>query len=77
MYRFVGIEPTEQAILVNKSSVHFRADFTPIAETILVCKSPGPMALLASDLPFENLKDGIRMSPCGPSFRAPVPLAAG
>ncbi|SHM66851.1 M81 family metallopeptidase [Roseibium suaedae] len=68
MYRFVGIEPTEQAILVNKSSVHFRADFTPIAETILVCKSPGPMALLASDLPFENLREGIRMSPCGPSF---------
>ena len=33
MYRFVGVEPTEQAILVNKSSVHFRADFEPIAET--------------------------------------------
>src|ERR1700761_7858433 len=31
MYRYVGIEPTEQAILVNKSSVHFRADFEPIA----------------------------------------------
>ena len=26
MYRYVGIEPTEQEILVNKSSVHFRAD---------------------------------------------------
>jgi microcystin degradation protein MlrC len=26
MYRFVGIEPTREAILVNKSSVHFRAD---------------------------------------------------
>ena len=35
MYRYVGIEPTEQAILVNKSSVHFRADFEPIAETII------------------------------------------
>ncbi len=32
MYRYVGIEPTEQAILVNKSSVHFRADFEPIAD---------------------------------------------
>lgn len=30
MYRQVGIEPEEQAILVNKSSVHFRADFEPI-----------------------------------------------
>jgi microcystin degradation protein MlrC len=36
MYRYVGIEPTEQAILVNKSSVHFRADFEPIAETLLI-----------------------------------------
>ena len=35
MYRYVGIEPTEQAILVNKSSVHFRADFEPIAEKLI------------------------------------------
>ena len=28
------VEPTEQAILVNKSSVHFRADFEPIAEKL-------------------------------------------
>ena len=34
MYRYVGIEPTEQKILVNKSSVHFRADFEPIAEKL-------------------------------------------
>ena len=40
MYRFVGIEPTERNILVNKSSVHFRADFAPIAEEILVCAAP-------------------------------------
>ncbi len=35
MYRYVGIEPTEQSILVNKSSVHFRADFEPIAEKLI------------------------------------------
>ena len=68
MYRFVGIEPSEQAVLVNKSSVHFRADFTPIAEAILVCTAPGPMALYASELPFKRLRDGIRLSPCGPTF---------
>ena len=70
MYRFVGIEPTQEAILVNKSSVHFRADFEPVAETILVARSPGPMALYASDLPFRNLKPGIRLTPCGPTFMA-------
>ncbi len=70
MYRFVGIEPTSQAILVNKSSVHFRADFESVAETILVARSPGPMALYASDLPFRNLKPGIRLMPCGTAFIA-------
>ena len=43
MFRYVGIEPTEQAILVNKSSVHFRADFEPIAEKLLICAAPGAM----------------------------------
>lgn len=68
MYRQVGIEPTEQAILVNKSSVHFRADFEPIAETILVCAAPGPMPVDPSALPWRNLRPGIRTAPLGPVF---------
>ena len=68
MYRYVGIEPSEQAILVNKSSVHFRADFTPIAEKILVAKAPGPMAADPADLPWEHLRRGIRLHPFGQSF---------
>lgn len=69
MYRFVGIEPRDQAILVNKSSVHFRADFEPIAETILVCTAPGPMPLDPAALPWTKLADGMRLSPGGPVFR--------
>jgi len=68
MFRFVGIEPTEQAILVNKSSVHFRADFEPIAETILVCAAPGPMPVDPAALPWTRLRPGMRMSPLGPVF---------
>jgi microcystin degradation protein MlrC len=63
LYRFVGIEPTEQAILVNKSSVHFRADFTPIASHILVAAAPGPMIADPADLPWTRLRDGIRLRP--------------
>ena len=66
MYRFVGIEPEAQKILVNKSSVHFRADFEPIAETILVCAAPGPMPVDPASLPFTRLRPGLRMSPNGP-----------
>jgi microcystin degradation protein MlrC len=68
MYRFVGIEPTQQAILVNKSSVHFRADFAPIAEEILVCKAPGPMLADTSDFPWRRLAPGIRLKPHGRAF---------
>jgi microcystin degradation protein MlrC len=73
MYRFVGIEPTAQKILVNKSSVHFRADFDPIAETILTCAAPGPMPVSPASLPFRNLAPGIRLEPMGRAF---APAAA-
>jgi microcystin degradation protein MlrC len=66
LYRFVGIEPTDQAILVNKSSVHFRADFAPIAHEILVAAAPGPMIADPAKLPWTRLRSGMRLSPMGP-----------
>jgi microcystin degradation protein MlrC len=68
MYRYVGIEPTEQAILVNKSSVHFRADFEPIAEKLLICAAPGAMPADTAALPWTRLRPGIRIKPNGPAF---------
>lgn len=68
MYRFVGIEPTEQAILVNKSSVHFRADFEPIAEQIIICGAPGAMPADTAALPWTRLRPGIRIKPNGAAF---------
>jgi microcystin degradation protein MlrC len=72
MYRFVGIEPTREGILVNKSSVHFRADFAPIAETILVCKAPGPMLADPADFPWRRLAPGMRVRPNGPVMGGPA-----
>ncbi len=68
MFRHVGIEPTEQAILVNKSSVHFRADFEPIAEKLLICAAPGAMPADTAALPWTRLRPGIRVRPNGPAF---------
>ena len=68
MYRYVGIEPTEQAILVNKSSVHFRADFEPIAEKLLICAAPGAMPADTAALPWTRLRPGVRIKPNGPAF---------
>jgi microcystin degradation protein MlrC len=70
LFRFVGIEPTTQAILVNKSSVHFRADFTPIAHQILVAAAPGPMIADPSQFRWSRLAPGIRLRPMGPAFTA-------
>jgi microcystin degradation protein MlrC len=72
MYRFVGIEPTEQSILVNKSSVHFRADFEPIAEKIIICAAPGAMPADTATLPWTRLRPGMRTRPNGAPF---VPAA--
>jgi microcystin degradation protein MlrC len=69
LYRYVGIEPAAQAILVNKSSVHFRADFAPIAEEILIAKAPGPMIADPSEFPWKRLASGIRLKPNGRAFR--------
>jgi microcystin degradation protein MlrC len=69
MFRFVGIEPTRQSVLVNKSSVHFRADFEPIAEKIIICAAPGAMPADTSTLPWTRLRPGIRVKPNGPAFK--------
>ena len=72
MFRYVGIEPQQQAILVNKSSVHFRADFEPIAEKLLICAAPGAMPADTATLPWTRLRPGIRLKPNGPAFVSPV-----
>ncbi len=68
MFRSLGIEPEREKILVVKSSNHFRADFAPIAETILVCAAPGPMAVDPALLPWTRLRKGVRTSPLGIPF---------
>ncbi|WP_372837004.1 MlrC C-terminal domain-containing protein, partial [Puniceibacterium confluentis] len=70
MFRFVGVRPEDQAILVVKSSTHFRADFAPVARAILVARAPGPMPFDPAELPFTRLRPGLRLSPCGPVFAA-------
>ncbi len=65
MYRTVGIAPEDMKILVNKSSVHFRADFAAIAEEILVVRSPGPFIADPGQLPWKHLAKHMRTRPSG------------
>ncbi|MCA8304576.1 M81 family metallopeptidase [Burkholderia seminalis] len=68
LYRLGGVEPESMKILVNKSSVHFRADFQDIAEAVLVATAPGPMTADPAELPWTRLTPGIRMKPTGKAF---------
>ena len=63
LFRHVGIEPSTQKIVALKSSVHFRADFQPIAEAVIVVAAPGPVVVDPSGLPFRHLRDGLRLRP--------------
>jgi microcystin degradation protein MlrC len=63
LYRFLGIEPQRMKLLVNKSSVHFRAAFAPIAAHILVAVAPGPMAADTAALPWTRLPAGLARRP--------------
>jgi microcystin degradation protein MlrC len=63
MFRHLGVDPEDFAVLALKSSVHFRADFAAIASRILVVEAPGPNVADPAKLPFANLRRGMRLRP--------------
>jgi microcystin degradation protein MlrC len=68
MFRHLGIEPREQRVLALKSSVHFRADFEPIAREVLVVAAPGPAKADPTMFTWKRLREGLRLRPLGPAF---------
>lgn len=72
IFRHLGLVPEKLAIIVVKSSVHFRADFTPMAAAIIVAKAPGPVAIDHTELPYRKLRAGIRLMPDGAESGAPA-----
>lgn len=68
VFRHLGVEPAEQRILAVKSTVHFRADFAPIAAEVLVVDSPGAHPCRLAGVDYKNLRPGVRLGPGGPVF---------
>ena len=54
--------------MVLKSSVHFRADFQPIATEVIVARSPGPALADPADFAWTKLRRGVRLNPLGRAF---------
>jgi len=65
MFRHVGAEPADASVLLLKSSVHFRADFGPIAGRVILVEAPGPNPADPARLPFTRLAPGMRLGPRG------------
>ena len=63
LYKFVGVNPEKMRILVNKSSVHFRADFEPIAKKIIVAKSDGAMSTNMDELTWKKIDKKVKLMP--------------
>jgi microcystin degradation protein MlrC len=68
MFRHLGVEPRTQRIMALKSSVHFRADFEPIAREVLVVKAPGPALADPAEFKWTRLRKGVRLRPLGPAL---------
>ena len=61
MFRHLGVDPAQQRILVLKSSVHFRADFSQLASEILVVAASGENVADLSQLHYKKLRIGVEV----------------
>ena len=59
--RALGVEPREQAILAIKSTVHFRADFEPIAARVINVEAPGTHPCRLDKVEYRRLRPGLRL----------------
>jgi microcystin degradation protein MlrC len=71
MFRHLGVEPRLSRVVALKSSVHFRADFEPMAKEVLVVKSPGPALADPAEFNWTKLRKGVRLRPLGPVHAGP------
>ncbi|MBU2534001.1 MAG: M81 family metallopeptidase [Alphaproteobacteria bacterium] len=65
IFHHLGLDVENLPIIVVKSSVHFRADFTPLAHAILVATAPGPVVIDHHTLNYRKVRKGVRLMPRG------------
>ncbi len=65
----LGVQPEKQKILALKSTCHFRAEFEPLAEKVIVVLAPGGYLADPADYPYRRLRTGVRLRPLGPDWR--------
>ena len=68
IFTHLGEDPQTAAIIVVKSTVHYRADFDAIAPIVINASANGLTPCRLADAPFANLRQGLRLGPMGPAF---------
>jgi microcystin degradation protein MlrC len=68
-FRHIGLTPEDARIICVKSTVHFRADFDPIAQATILASVPGALASDLAGAPYKYLRPGVRLGPDGPQYR--------
>jgi microcystin degradation protein MlrC len=59
----LGIDITSYKVVVLKSSVHFRGDWQPYADSVVVGASPGAALDDTGVIPFQHLRPNVRRRP--------------
>ena len=67
MFSHLGVDLDAARIVAVKSTVHFRADFEPIAQAVWCVQTPGANPSKLDEVVYENLRTGVRLGPLGPS----------
>jgi microcystin degradation protein MlrC len=60
MLAHLGVEPSQCAIVALKSTVHYRADFAPIAGEIVLVEAPGYNHCRLDKIAFEKVRAEVR-----------------
>ncbi|MEO1532150.1 MAG: MlrC C-terminal domain-containing protein, partial [Pseudomonadota bacterium] len=71
IFTHIGLDPRAARIVAVKSTLHFRADFEPIAQAVLVAAAPGAFPCRLDQIPYRHLRPGLRLGPLGPAFERP------
>ena len=65
LFRQLGLAVELPQMIVVKSTIHFLADFEPIAQCVLFVDSPGVHPCRLSNVVFKNVRPGVRIGPLG------------
>ncbi|GMV01805.1 MAG: M81 family metallopeptidase [Burkholderiaceae bacterium] len=74
-FRRFGLAPEQHAIVVVKSTNHYRADFQPLVSSIVEIEADGACRMNPGRLPYRELPVGTRLYGRGPAFQSPTQVA--